>query len=280
MGGSIRIPAALCGVVGLKPSYGRIPYDILPSLDNFCHFGPLARSVGDAGLFLNCSQGPDDRDLFSLPRGPMISLPIPTDLRGVTLAFSKDLGYYAVDPEVDANTSAAVELLRQQGARVEEVNLDWTSEINRAGWYHIWVTAAQMAGPYLKDSRALLDPATILSAEDGLKITGVEFKNVEEVRKAQCQKLAPVLQKYDALICPTTPIPAPLLGATDRDFGQMGDGGYQDFEMTLPFNLVSPCPAMTVPSGAASLRILADSALANGSIRNRSSDGAVIGLSL
>src|SRR5262249_55169025 len=156
-----RIPAALCGIVGLKPSFGRIPYDILPSLDNFCHFGPLTRCVDDAALFLHCTQGPDDRDLFSLPPGPVISPPIPTDLRGLTLAFSRDLGYFAVDPEIDAITHAAAELIRHQGARVEEVNLDWTSEINHAGWRHIWVTAAQMAGPYLQESPELLDPVTI-----------------------------------------------------------------------------------------------------------------------
>jgi hypothetical protein len=84
MGGSVRLPASFCGLVGLKPSFGRIPFDILPSqFDSFCHFGPLARSVADAALFLDAAQGPDDRDASSLPSLTDPLLSTAPDLRGL-----------------------------------------------------------------------------------------------------------------------------------------------------------------------------------------------------
>ena len=108
MGGSVRIPAALCGITGLKPSFGRIPFEILPSqFDQISHFGPLARTVGDAALFLSVAQGPDERDIQSQKPALDIPIPPPTDLSGMSLALCPNLGYYALHPDVEANCRAA-----------------------------------------------------------------------------------------------------------------------------------------------------------------------------
>ncbi|MDY7105869.1 MAG: amidase [Actinomycetota bacterium] len=89
MGGSVRIPAAWCGVVGLKPGLGRIPMDVLLGLfDTISHHGPLARTVDDARLFLACTQGPDDADILSVP-GPLdLDEPVVASVEGMRLALS------------------------------------------------------------------------------------------------------------------------------------------------------------------------------------------------
>src|SRR3546814_16353247 len=102
MGGSVRIPAALCGIVGLKPSFGRIPFTILPSqFDQLSHFGPLSRTVADTALFLKVTQGPDERDIQSLKPALDIPIPPPQSVKGLKLALSLDLGFYALHPEVE-----------------------------------------------------------------------------------------------------------------------------------------------------------------------------------
>jgi Asp-tRNA(Asn)/Glu-tRNA(Gln) amidotransferase A subunit family amidase len=103
MGGSVRIPASFCGIVGLKPSFGRIPLDFLPTqFDTIHHFGPLARTIADARLFLAVAQGPDDRDIMSLAPALDLSGQPNRSAKGLRLALDVDLGCYAVDSEVEA----------------------------------------------------------------------------------------------------------------------------------------------------------------------------------
>ena len=97
MGGSVRIPAAWTGIVGLKPGLGRIPMDVLPGLfDTISHHGPLARSVDDARLFLSVTQGPDDADILSVTTPLDLSRPTPTNVRGMRIGLSIDLGQWWV----------------------------------------------------------------------------------------------------------------------------------------------------------------------------------------
>ncbi|MHC4520580.1 MAG: amidase, partial [Planctomycetota bacterium] len=162
MGGSVRIPAAECGVLGLKPSLGRIPMDILPSVfDNISHFGSLARSVDDTALFLAVTQGPDERDIQSNGTPLDLADPIQPDVRGRRLALSVDLGFYAVHPEIEANTWAAVDALREHGAEVEEVVLDWSEELDQA-WSKMWaVFMAAYFGHNLERWRDKMDPKVV-----------------------------------------------------------------------------------------------------------------------
>ena len=250
-GGSIRIPAGLCGIVGLKPSFGRIPIEALPTLfDQLSHFGPLARTVEDAALFLRVTQGPDDVDIQSLPPLPLPD-PLARSVKGLKLAYSIDLGFHTVDADIAANTRKAVAALAEAGAEVQEVILPWTSELEDA-WYRHWaVLLAACFGESLKTHRERMDPRLVALMERGLGMNAVEFKRIELLRTHQWQSLATILATYDALLCPTIAIAAPAVGGADQDFCYTdADGRYHGFDMTAVFNFVSQCPVLSVPSGS------------------------------
>jgi Asp-tRNA(Asn)/Glu-tRNA(Gln) amidotransferase A subunit family amidase len=249
-GGSIRIPAALCGIVGLKPSLGRIPMDILPTaFDQLSHFGPLTRTVEDAALFLAVTQGPDDSDPQSLP--PLaLPDPLPGDARGLTLALSIDLGFHTIDEEIVANTRAAAAALADAGATIREIDLGWDTELDKAWFQHWGVLLAACFGDALKTHRDRMDPRLVALMEQGLTMNAVDFKRIEMLRTRQWRSLAAVLGEHDALLCPTMPMPAPPADRGEQDYNIVdADGRYRGFDLTGIFNFVSQCPALSVPSG-------------------------------
>jgi len=251
MGGSVRIPAALCGIVGLKPSIGRIPMDILNTVfDNISHFGPLTRTVDDAALFLRVTEGPDSGDIQSQIAPAPIADPVPGDVRGLRVALSRDLGFYAVDDNVAANLQTAADALSDAGAIVEEVRLDWSVDVVTA-WVRIWsVVLAAAFGDTLADFRDKMDPNVVRLIEKGLAMDAVKYRKIEEVRTRQWMVLAPILERCDALICPTMARPAPAYDASDADFIKTDDAGrLHGLDMTSPFNNIAQCPVLTVPSG-------------------------------
>ncbi len=251
MGGSVRIPAAFCGLVGLKPSLGRIPMDILPTVfDSISHFGPLARTVADASLFLRVAQGPDDCDIQSLVPALEVPVPPPGRVEGLRLALSLDLGFYAVDPEVAANTRAAAKALESAGAHVEEVELNWRREQVDA-WTAYWgVYLAAAFEHVLPEYRTRMDPKVVALIEAGQALGAVPFKQLEAVRTEQWLELARLFERFDALLCPTMARPAPPVGMSDDDFmGEDEHGRLCGLDMTALFNNVSQCPALSLPSG-------------------------------
>jgi len=250
-GGSVRIPAALSGCVGLKPSFGRIPLAILPTAFEFVlHFGPLARTLADAALFLDVAQGPDDRDLLSLPGRVAIPDPLPSDLRGLRLALSCDLGFFALDPDVERNTREAALALREAGATVEEVKLPWKRDIVEALFGRLAVLFAACFAGYLKEWRGAMTPALVTLIEDGVAMSAVDYKRLEFVQTSQWETLRRLFERFDALLCPTMALPAPdALGNDFQFFEDDAQGRFKGLDMTSPFNNVSPCPVLSVPSG-------------------------------
>jgi len=225
--------------------------EALPTLfDQLSHFGPLARTVEDAALFLRVTQGPDDVDIQSLPPLPLPD-PLARSVKGLKLAYSIDLGFHTVDADIAANTRKAVAALAEAGAEVQEVVLPWTSELEDA-WYRHWaVLLAACFGESLKTHRERMDPRLVALMERGLGMNAVEFKRIELLRTRQWQSLARILATYDALLCPTIAIAAPAVGGADQDFCYTdADGRYHGFDMTAVFNFVSPCPVLSVPSGS------------------------------
>ncbi len=123
--GSIRVPAAMNGIVGFKPPYGRVPQSPPYNLDCYSQEGPMARSVEDCRLMQNVIAGPHLRDATAL--APKLAIPAKLpDIRGWRIGYSLDLGYQPLADDVRAATLAALDLFRDAGAQVEEVSLEWS----------------------------------------------------------------------------------------------------------------------------------------------------------
>lgn len=251
MGGSVRIPASFCGIFGLKPSLGRIPMDLLPSIyDNISHFGPLARTIDDVALFMSVAQGPDERDIQSITTPQNFNTPVPADLTGYRFGFSMNLGHLAISADVQFAVRNALERLRNAGAKIKEVELNWTYELQDV-WGEYWkVFMAAYFGHHLETWRDRMDPNVVELIEGGLAIRAVEYKQLEIARTAAWRKLAALLSKFDGFLCPVMTMAAPEVGATCSDFYKIDDDGtYHGVDLTAVFNLFGQCPALSIPCG-------------------------------
>jgi Asp-tRNA(Asn)/Glu-tRNA(Gln) amidotransferase A subunit family amidase len=250
MGGSVRIPASWSGVVGLKPSFGRIPLDFLPTqFDTIHHFGPLARTVDDARLFLHAGAGPSERDAMSLPVLDLSATTL-TDVTGMRIALDIDLGCWAVDPGVEREVRAAAAALADAGAIVEEVDLGWTRELNDAWTQHWGVYLESIFGHVVDEFRDRMDPKLLVLMDAGRELGAVEFKRLEFVRTDGWKRLAPILEQYDALLCPTMSQAArPVDEDDDQWYVDFPDGRFRGLDMTAVFNYMSQCPVLSVPAG-------------------------------
>lgn len=216
-GGSIRIPASFCGVFGLKPTYGRIPFDgiennMFSSQNPFLHHGPISRSVDDAALLYSVMSGYDPSDPFVLPNTDDFTIQKIFDgIQGLRIAYSPDLGLYEIDPQVQEAMNNVVRQLHNLGCRVEEVNLDF--EMSREDITHafstLWIT--QVATNY----RSLLPDYEHALSEDirkmihfGEKISAVDYKDIEFVQTKIWKKVQEVFNDYDLLVSPTLAVPA------------------------------------------------------------------------
>ena len=256
IGGSIRIPASFCGVVGFKPPYGRVPVESPFNLDTFCHNGPLARTVADCALYENQIAGPDPSDITTLR--PKLVLPTSFEpIRGMRIALSEDLGDWPVDPEVRANTLAVGEALREAGAIVDVVDLKIPqAEVSRAGAIHFRLIFGDWVAQAAEEHREIV---TDYAAEfDRWANDAGGNSSLLEALTLEAKIYEPVgalLESYDALICPTNGTRGLLADDDYVGHGISVDGRdlqwYFDGLLTTVFNVLSRCPVLNVPSGFA-----------------------------
>ena len=255
IGGSIRIPASTCGLVGFKPPYGRNPDEPPFNLDFYCHTGPLARTVGDAGLLQNVMCGPHPHDISTLR--PKLKLPQSfKPIKDWKIAYSPDLGFFEVDQEVRRNTEKALDVFRALGAEVEEVDIGWTDDVLKAGMTYLEHLFGAFLSSTLEDHADDLTTYARAFAEKGRRSRSTDFIWSLEVAGQMYQTLGPILEKHNVLVCPTNALPA-----VPADFDQTVDtvtingkevNSMLGWVMTTPFNTMSRCPVITVPSGRAS----------------------------
>lgn len=250
MGGSVRIPAAWCGLAGLKPGIGRIPMDTLPGLfDSLSHHGPLARSVDDARLFLAATQGPDECDIMSVTTPLNLGGSAAPDVTGMRLGLSVDLGCWAVDPEIAAAVEAAAGALETAGAIIEPINPHFDGA-DEWLWLQLWgVFMAGYYGHLVDDFADRMDPDVLALIELGNSLGAAHVKRLELARTDFWERLRRVLAGRAALLCPTMAAPAPPAVKADGLYASINDGRVHSPEMTSVFNLAAPCPALSVPCG-------------------------------
>lgn len=251
IGGSIRIPASCCGLVGYKPPYGRNPDDIPFNLDFYCHTGPLARTVRDAILLQNVMSGQHPWDIASLPK---ITLPTDyPDIKGWKIALSMDLGSFEVSDDVRRNTEAAAQVFRDLGAEVVEVDIGWGPEVIEACMTYLNHLFGGALAQELDEHGALMTPYCRDFAQKALTSTAQDFVGSLQVAGETYMKLGPLLTEFDCLICPTNALPA-VPAEFDPSADTVAINGVEvrpelGWVMTTPFNMMSRCPVVSVPSG-------------------------------
>ncbi|WP_371225103.1 amidase [Roseovarius sp. 2305UL8-3] len=253
--GSIRMPASCCGVLGFKPPYGRVPEDPPFNLDYYCHEGPMARSVADLSLLQNVMAGPHPMDITTVR--PKLSIPKELKpIKGWKIAYSMDLGYFEVDPEVVRNTEATLAMLRDLGAEVEEVDVGWSHTTLTGASNYLGHIFGNTLAAMLPRHRDQMTNYARSFAEFGQSTTAADFLESKNILNEMYATMGPMLEKYNAFICPTMPtaaVPADYDPGVDR-FEINGKEVHPvwGWTMTYPFNMLSRCPVMSVPSGFAS----------------------------
>jgi aspartyl-tRNA(Asn)/glutamyl-tRNA(Gln) amidotransferase subunit A len=244
--GSIRIPAAACGVVGLKPTTGLLPYQATSdSFFNYAAAGPLCRTIGDAALMTGTLAGASVTDPWSLgvPGMKPAALAFTAgNLAGVRIGYLAGLG--ACTDEVAANTRASIAALQALGAEVEEVGLDidWIADAART----MYLAGMNIYfGPYVEKWRDRMDPVLLSWIEIGKGIGLLEFRKAQMARSHLYRSVQKLFETCDFLISPTLPTTAIPLAEVDDPKSGWARGWNAH---VYPFNQTGN-PALTVPSG-------------------------------
>ena len=249
--GSVRIPAAFCGNVGLKPSFGRVPAYPLSPFGSVAHLGPHTMSVRDAALMMNVLKKPDARDWTSLPpESTDYTVGLEDGIRGLRIAYSPTLGYARnVHPEIAAAVDAGVRQLQALGAHVEQVDpgfddpLDITTGLWFLGAHTVW-------SGLTPEQQAVTDPDFRAEAALGAQLSAAQVQQLNLRRGVLGSHMRQFMQRYDLLVTPSVAVPAfeaRAAGTVPMDPQAML--GWTPF--SYPFNLTQQ-PAITVPCGLTS----------------------------
>ena len=255
-GGSVRLPSSFCGLYGLKPTLGRVPRAGgfgKPSPNLTSQAGPMARTVRDAALLLQVLAGHDSRDPSSLRSAtPDYSAGLGQSIQGLRIAWSPDLGYCPVDPQVLEATASAAQMFQEFGCVVEETDFSLDNPLppfydifysnNFASWGHL-----------LEESPDALTDYGRTFLEHGSHATGVDFARAIAAVEVMKSKLADLLERYDLLMTPTVAVPAFPHGQFPTQIGNhvMEDPRRGFSPYTRPFNVIGS-PAASIPCGMSS----------------------------
>jgi len=251
-GGSIRIPSCFCGVYGIKPYFGRVPYVFLKTgtaIDTFVQKGPIVRCVKDAALMLDAIAGPDEFDRLTLPKQNVSYFEKLKEIpEKIKIGYSLNLGIIkAIDPEVKKSVLDAVQKFEK---------LDWSVEKSSirlknadSGFNILWTTGfANMISPLLKQWHDKFDPELVEIIKEGLTYTVLDIQMAGVQRERIYESVSKQFKKYDIIITPTLACTAFGLGKIAPDEIDGKKISIMDWLLTYPFNLTGH-PAASIPCG-------------------------------
>jgi aspartyl-tRNA(Asn)/glutamyl-tRNA(Gln) amidotransferase subunit A len=243
-GASIRQPAACCGIVGIKPTFGRVSkYGALPLSWSQDHAGPLTRTVADAAVLLQVLAGYDVRDPTSVDRPvPNFSAGLGDGVRGARIGVARSFFFDDCDPEITAAVDAAIQVLADQGARIEEIVLADMDAAYAAGVITIGAEGAAYHAADLRDRPELFSDELRAGFELGGFYKATDYVQAQRLRQHLIDQVARDMAELDAVVMPTAPVAATPI-----------EGGPPAHAMlrprnTMPFNALG-LPAISVPCG-------------------------------
>ncbi|MFF2654822.1 amidase [Streptomyces sp. NPDC058045] len=251
-GGSVRIPAAFCGVFGLKPTYGRIPLYPASPFGTLAHAGPMTRTVADAALLMDVVTGADSRDWSALEppragyRAEVAQALAGGTLAGLRVAYAPTLAGAPVDGAVAARVRHVADLLGELGAEVEEADPGFRDPVE--AYHTLWFAGAAKVVEHLDAERfALLDPGLQEVCRQGAARSALDYLGAVDERMALGVRMGRFHETYDLLLTPAVPITAFEAGVeVPEGSGLARWTGWTPF--SYPFNLTQQ-PAATVPCG-------------------------------
>lgn len=250
-GGSIRMPATLCGIVGLKPTYGRISKrGVIPLSFSLDHAGPMARSIYDVAVMLQAMSGYDPLDPASVNRPvPSFTADLDRGTRGLTVAVDPDYSLVGATADVLDGLRHSLEILRRHGASVIEVSVPRLRDASRMALDILNAEASAFHEQRLQTRRDEFQPDVASRLELGFQVSGMAYGRAVEFRAHLIRDFEAVFEQADIFLAPGTAVPAPLRGATEAII----DGATINMReaiarYTRPFNLLG-VPVLALPSG-------------------------------
>ena len=250
-GGSVRIPAALCGIVGLKPTYGLVSRAGLTPLSwRLDHPGPMVRRVEDAAITMNAIAGHDAADPATTTRTvPDYTAALTGSVEGLRIGIVREYFEAPLDSEVETAVRAAIAQLSELGATVAEVSLPMFADAQAISGTILMSEAAAYHRDLLAKDGDKLTPSVRLRLEAGLFVTAADYLKAQQARARFNYEMSQLFQEVDLLAGPSEPITAPPILATEVPIGDRTVGTVGALtQYTRPYN-ISGTPAISVPCG-------------------------------